>query len=389
MTCSRLLLPSRFKKMRMNKILTVLMGVLLLDTAATAQVVISPQLPPAGISLKSQLWGVTLSNAGTTSLLVRLNLVMTDQASGQQVLSATTNPVLLPPGVKLLQHTDVAPVTYLVLNNVYNIDASPTGFLPVGTFNVCYNVLYKNPAAEQEESIAEECTAVEVEPLSPPYLSLPGDQSETDERHPLFVWIPPAPAAYFTSLSYEVKLTEVLPGQQGEDALLQNMPLLYRMGHTGISLQHPSSLPALDTGKTYAWQVSASNNGQLVARSEVWTFKVRGAVTTGAAPQGQTAYFKLHRESATAYFLSTGVLKFLYVNDAADTLALVKVYDVSGAERREVAAPQQIARLISGENYIDFELDNSRLVNGRMYEVLLTNSRQEIWRGRFRFNKND
>src|SRR6187200_3654634 len=106
-----------------------------------AQVLITPQLPPVGITVKSELWNLSLVNSFPQSLEIQLEVQMTDVSNSQRVFSAISRPFILPKGTKNIRASDIMPLTFNVLNSSYNIDASPFGFLPIGIFNVCYTVI--------------------------------------------------------------------------------------------------------------------------------------------------------------------------------------------------------------------------------------------------------
>ena len=371
----------------MKKIITGLITIFFAK-AIIAQVIITPQLPQTGIKLKTQLWNLGLSNSGTVPLTVRLSMIMTDLSNGQQVLSASSGLIQLPPGVKLFQYNDVLPISYTVINNIYNIDASPNGFLPIGNFDVCFEVL--KPVGEIMENVAEECVQIEVEPLSPPYLNFPADQSDIDEPRPVFNWIPPAPVAFFTNLSYDFKLVEVLLNQNPDDAIQQNIPVTLKSNHSGTSFQYPGSITALDTGKTYAWQVAANNNGLFIAKSEVWIFKVKAQAFDNMSYQRETSYFRLKQESSNAYFVCDGVLKFEYQNELNDNTVSFSIYDVTTKEKNKIQLPQNNIGLKFGQNFIDYDIrEKNGIINGHFYLVELVNSRNENWSGRFEYKQNN
>src|ERR1044072_8316939 len=77
-----------------------------------AQVVITLQLPPLGLTIKPQLWNMSLINTTGASMTAEVRMVMTDAGTGATVLTATTPSFILPAGVKAINATTVAPITY-------------------------------------------------------------------------------------------------------------------------------------------------------------------------------------------------------------------------------------------------------------------------------------
>src|SRR6478735_5630764 len=77
-----------------------------------SQVVMNLQLPPIGITTKSQLWNLSLANTSSNSLLVQIEMNLTDPSNNQLVMTGTTKIFTLPVGIKQLQATDILPITY-------------------------------------------------------------------------------------------------------------------------------------------------------------------------------------------------------------------------------------------------------------------------------------
>jgi hypothetical protein len=347
----------------------------------TAQVTINLQLSPVGIVQKNQLWNLSLINSGTAGMLIKLNMVMTDMATGQPVLSASTNTINLSAGSRIIQYAELLPITYTVLNSNYNVDPSSTGFLPVGNFNVCYQAMKQGP--EGFKDITEECTSIEIEPLTPPYLSLPENEAAIEEDRPFFTWLPPNPTSLFNNLSYSFKLVEVLHKQQGSEAIQQNLPIVFLPGITGNSFNYPGANPRLDTGKTYAWQVVANNNNLRIATSEVWTFTVKRN-EQGKPVLADAPFYKLKTETGTAYFVCNGVLKYEYINELNDQKAALNIYDISNKSKKQLL--KEVAQnLKDGQNLISIDLKEDGLKKGHIYLVELINSRNEIWNCSFEY----
>ena len=346
-----------------------------------AQVLINLQLPQAGIHVKSQLWNMTLVNTGTEILNLKIDMTMTDIATGQAVLSAGTRMFTLSGGAKQIQLKDLVPVQYNVLNNAYAVNNSPDGFLPVGSFTVCFSILKKN--FETIDKISEECETIEVEPASPPVLITPGDLTETDQGHPLFNWLAPSPAYLFNNLSYAMKLVEVVNNQSPDEAVQRNIPVFYQSDIAKTSLLYPNSFAALQIGKTYAWQVVANNNGLYAAKSEVWSFKVSGAAKTTEASQ-PAYYYKLLKGGNASTFISDGFLKLEYVNENNDSTAQLVIYTYRKKKIDKVM--ESIVKLHFNQNLIDLDLrEAGGLKKNALYNIELMNSAGEIWSGRFEF----
>src|SRR5688572_5482237 len=205
----------------MKKIIWILLfSTKLMDSSA--QVITKLQLPPVGLTLKSQLWNLSLINTSNEDLDVRIELMVANASTNQKVLSGTTRLFNLPKGLRILTANIVAPVTYNVLSPEYNFSLNQEGFIPVGAYNVCYTVVaFRGDAGDR---IGEECETIDVQPLSPPLLISPSDSEYVEINRPLFTWLPPSPNNLFTALTYDFTLAEVQSTQSGADAIQQNIP---------------------------------------------------------------------------------------------------------------------------------------------------------------------
>lgn len=351
-----------------------------------AQLIINLQAPPAGVVQKSQLWNILVTNTRGGNIDASINMMMTNSQTGEQVLSAITGTVIFPPGNTMLNAAQLVPVQYNILSSSYNIDPGQNGFLPPGNFTVCYNFNF----IATHGIAAQACNAVMVEPLSPPQLILPEDQTAIENTDfPQFFWLPPAPMNLFTNLQYDLSLVQMNPGQSAADALQTNIPVLYQQGISGTSLLYPPSAPALQTGVQYAWKVVAKNNLSPVSASEVWTFTLK---TPGAdnVRLSELPYTRLKKDGESGYSVCYGKLKFAYINETADTAWNLTVYDISSMNRIPVALDMDSIRLKRGLNLEQIDVSGNRLfVNQHIYLLELQNSRNEVWRMRFEYLKPD
>lgn len=368
----------------MQKIILTTVFLCLLFTVRS-QVIINLQLPPAGLQLKSQLWNMALINSETNAISIKIDMVITDISTGQVVLSGNTGSILLPPGTKQVQVTDVMPVQYNILNTSYNVDANPNGFIPLGTFNVCYSVL-KN-SHEVVSKIAEECETVTVEPVSPPFLTLPDDLSVLHENRPLFTWLPPAPINLFGSLSYEFKLVELSLNQTASDAIQSNLPVLMS-NVTEPLLQYPFSSSPLDTAKVYAWQVKALNNRIAVSNSEIFSFKIENEGVKN--DHRYNVYTKLQGMDNIQLAHCNGVLKYEYVNIYNNPVIKLQLTDLTSKANRVIRLKEDSQEVVYGQNFLALDLgSNSELENNHTYLLVVTGAQGEAQAVKFIYNKKE
>ena len=176
----------------------ILLVILMHFFYAQAQLVVNVQLPPSGVIQKSQLWNIQVTNTSLNNVSVTINMTMINNETGEHVLTASTGIVSFIPGNTMLNATALLPIQYNIVSANNTMDGSPEGFLPAGSFTICYDF---NLATVQKASIARECNTVNIEPLSPPQLLLPENQTDIDTSAlPQFSWLPPAPLTLFTNL---------------------------------------------------------------------------------------------------------------------------------------------------------------------------------------------
>jgi hypothetical protein len=371
----------------MRQTLTVMIC-LLTAGMIQAQVFVNIQLPATGLTLKSQLWNLSLVNPTNADMNVQVEMTMTDISNNQRVLTATTRTFVLPKGVKQVKLADVAPVIYSLGAAGYNIDASPEGFLPVGIFNICYTVIKFNNDAE--DRLSEDCETMEIEPLAPPQLMMPADQEQCDVTRPFFNWLPPSPFNLFSNLVYDWMLVEVQSTQSAGDAIQQNIPVLTQPNISFTGFQYPLTSPELDTSKLYAWRITAKNNTSVIAVSETWAFRVRkfGLDTSLLLSKGY--YSRLRPEDDASYVISSGILRYEYLNELNSNTVDVKIFDISSSGRRQVQLDSSWQAVRYGQNFVEMNLSNNNdMVHKHIYLLVVTNARNERSYLRFEFRRPD
>ena len=362
----------------------LLMVGLIMGMYLQAQVVMTLQLPPLGLTIKPQLWNMSVINTTGVSMVGQIQMVMTDAGTGHTVLTATTPTFILPTGVKNLTAAAVAPVTYTA-GSGYTIDGNPNGFLPVGVYNICYTLTrWTNDVSEQ---LADECVTAEIEPISPPQLIQPADSDRVIARRPFFTWMPPTPYNSFSNLLYDWVLVEVQPTQSAANAIQQNVPVFLQSNLSFTSLQYPLSMSELDTGKLYAWRVTAKNNLSPIANSEVWSFKIQQFTTDTFHGVNKGFYVQLRRSPDASYAISGDNLRFLYQHELNSSSVQIKLTDISKPAQQDVELDSTTLAVKYGTNYLDLDVSKINLVNRHMYLLTITNDRKEYWYLKFEYRK--
>jgi hypothetical protein len=350
-----------------------------------AQVMINLQLPPAGLTMKEQLWSLSLVNSGQRPVSVYLEIQLSDASGNQRILTGTTREFLLPVGVKQIRPADITPINYNVVNPVYAVDATPNGFLPVGVFTICYSVYTHELHAER---IADECETIEVEPLSPPSLLFPGDHDSVEQARPQFTWIPPAPMQLFSRLTYELQVVEVMPAQTPTDAIARNIPILLLPDVRQTTAFYPASIKQLDTARTYAWRVKAMNNGRPIANSDTWIFRLAQPAKEQPPANLKYDYTKLSDKEEGSFTLSDGHVLFQYLHELNDTSVNIKLWDLSGTKRSAVSLPGLTLGVVYGLNFEELDLaDKTELISSHLYLLELSDSQGRKQFMKFQYSK--
>lgn len=343
----------------------------MLFVKGNAQLIATLQVPAYGIAQKSQLWNMMLINPTTASLNIQIELSLYNSAGSQKLLSAVTRVLEINKGARQIQYADVVPVNYNYLAGT-DIDRNPYGFLPVGYYKACYS--FSQIVGDMIIPLAEECTELEVAPLSPPQLLLPEDKARVDKPNPQFTWIAPLPEMLFRNLVYTLRVVELFPGQGYTDAMERNIPVVQERNLKQAFFDYPASARALERNKKYLWQVTA-HDGTYSVKTEIWLFEFPSDVTT--AKQQTSQHVELERGIGPAQFISNGLLKFRYQNELSDTLATFRIYPPG---REQEVKMKGTVKLKRGENFVDLSVEGKRfLQDGGMYCFALMNSSGEKW----------
>lgn len=335
----------------MYKLFMRLAFIILPLAGANAQVSISVLEPPSGIVQKTQLWNLSLIYSGNSLINVTIGMTIVDINDNQPLLTAFSRSIPLSKGVKVLRVADVSPIDYSYVSAGFN--RLTDAFIPVGNYRVCYTVY--TVEKETEIPLTENCINLEVQPLSPPQLTMPSDSANLQNPYPQFSWLPPAPLILFTDLNYDLLVTDVRDDQTPGAAIQENLPVYNARRLNTVVNNYPSSWKSLDTGKVYAWRIIAKNGENFAAQSDVWTFRITKDKSEKLTPYGN-AYIELKGNNPNT---STGVIP--------DNILGIKYYSYDKAHETSIRfknargeTVKEISRQIAyGNNFLVFRLDHS------------------------------
>jgi hypothetical protein len=371
----------------MKKIVWSVLLLFSIQSLKAQQVLLNYQLPPSGVSVKSQLWNFSILSTAGSNINIRIDLSFSDASTGQRIFTASSGMYTLTQAATQFQESTLSPIVYTVLNNFYNVDNNPNGFLPVGHFEVCLAVMQIN--SDLSDKIAEDCTTLEVEPVSPPLLVEPANGDTIYNKRPFFTWLPPMPATAFNNLSYDYSLVSVEGIQSPGDAIQQNIPLYSQEGLNVSSLPYPAALQELDTIRQYVWQVTAKSNNVPVAKSEVFVFRVGDNISQSVPVLPGGYYAILKKENDASYSNFNDAIKFQYLNEINDSVATIGIKDIDPSGSA-ISLDSPFVHLQFGNNFIIKDLSRSGgFINHHIYLLELLNSKQEHWYLKFEYRKPD
>lgn len=343
------------------------------------QLSVTLQGPPAGVIQKSSLWNMALINSGSGTMEVSISLSLLDSRTDQPVLTATTRPVLLTRGVRQLKPVDVSPVNYSYISPAFARMGPGDGLLPVGNYRACYTFYVYVGERHTESVLAEECIPLEVQPLSPPQLSMPADTALVETPYPQFSWLPPMPVNLFNDLKYDLLVTEVQTGQTPQSAIQENLPVYSGLNLTQAYHSYPASYKNLDTGKVYAWRVVAKNGQSFAAQSEVWTFHIGGRPVAPLVPANGT-YLELRSSNipVSTGIIPNNILGLQYYSYDKDHEAMIRLSGEKGETLKTLHRTLQY-----GKNFIVVALDGS-FKQGVTYFAEVFDLQHNLYRTSFR-----
>lgn len=344
----------------MRKLL--LLGLGFLPIVCFSQVNISMQPPNGSLVQKDQLWNLVVVNTDATRSVI-IRLAVRDALTGELLLSATTTEFNLVKGMNSVSGNRLQPIMY---NSTSSFDKA---YLPLGSYIACYQV----SGADKDigKPLGEECVKLDITPLSPPLLVLPENDSKISSRLPQLIWVSPTPVNLFQQLNYDLILTEVLSGQKPAEAIQQNIPVYVQHGITNQFLNYPSSATKLDSGKLYAWQITANDGLRYVAKSETWAFSVSSSDSSRSITQF-AEYIELNNSNSTIYNVRGEELRLKYFSFDPEYTSNIQV-----SERRGKVLYTRKLKIKPGENFITVSLPRN-IKGNTVYTLKLTAAHNKI-----------
>lgn len=358
----------------MKKIFIATSFIMLMQVAASGQLVIQPSIPSVGLIQKNQLWNVLVVNGAAANYKCVIQFILKDRTTGLEVLTASTGQFEIGNGTKQLNANLLSPIQYNYLQA--GMDNRLQGLLPAGSYVACYQLV--SLSTGKAENLAEECVQFDTEPLSPPMLIFPADSAAMENAPVQFSWMPPTPEGMFDRLRYELLITEIKTGQKAEEAMQENLPFYSDGALFTNRMNYPASATAFEKDKWYAWQVVARDDRAYAGKSEVWVFKI--GANEAVKKTSNDSYISINDNTADG--------KIFYI---AGKELLVKYYssEKSGNTRIIISTmngtviQQSTENIVYGDNYFKIPLSSAvdknqlykaeiKSLNNKTYSILFS-----------------
>ena len=256
------------------------------QTELNAQVTVILQQPPPYQFRLENMWKVTLINPTKTTYRVYLKGIASESTQGQ-IVAATSASFSLPPGAKIVNSSDLVPLSVDVINSKYSNVIKNIGDVPTGDYEICVSVI--NAATGME--LGTQCMDAQTQNLSAVELLQPenntrflsgaiseknfddvGNLKIITNSFITFSWMPPAPIPAGVKATYSIKIVEIFGNQSPYDALLSNKAFYVNQNIPSSVFLYPVQGRSFINNKKYAWKVYAYLNNVLVSESETWEF---------------------------------------------------------------------------------------------------------------------
>lgn len=218
---------------------------------------------------KEILSQISLSNNGPSGTgKFSISLV---NSSNAPIFTAESKPVQVNTGVNIYNSSTLSFFGFNYSSLPQGQYVKNTNRLSSGAFNYCVKFF---PLSGVESS-DEYCININSENNEALYLIYPSNEETIETTTPVLTWMH---TEAFNLLNegefFKITLVEKNEEQSPEGAILGNTPLMVKNRVTTHNIPYPLDAQKLEKGKQYAWQVQKIANGNIIASTEVWTFKI-------------------------------------------------------------------------------------------------------------------
>lgn len=318
----------------------------------------------------NSLWqGVISSNQ--TSIYVELSLVVTNNSKGV-IYSAYTDKLELKNATTVIEYNNIKILRTDFPNQEIKAFIEKTGGFPSGLYTCCISVIN----AQTKEVLSNDCQNVNALLYSSLLLNSPENKSSINNLSPLFVWSPLLMPVTDRMVQYEIKVCEMLKNQTATDAIIRNRPLMQKSRIANNQLIYTNDMFPLSYGKTYAWQVTATDNmNNVLGRSEIWEYTpMLDTIQTKVVNYFQS-YIDLNASATQSEYYIKNTIKVKYTDRKYPSELSYTIYDEKG---NLIEKSSTHLKVLSRENWYELNIDEHvKLKHKNKYSIEFTNSSQQ------------
>lgn len=186
-----------------------------------------------------------------------------------------------------------------------------------GAYEHCISI-FENATSEGSPMLFDDCNAGEQSNDFLINLVSPDDDEKITDYFPNLVWQPNGDAS---KLTYRLRVTDIKDGQNAQNAIMRNRPMLDAKGIRSNNTVYPANAAPLQCWTFYAWTVDAYYQDILVGSAETWKFAIVDDSLVNAVPK-ELAYLEVNVEQGANLTIAPGILKLKYIEKKAKTNSL-------------------------------------------------------------------
>lgn len=325
---------------------------------------------------QSSLSQITISNLSNSGV-VRIEGKLTNSAN-EVLLSTISDPVNIIEGVNVFGSHNLKFSSFIFSSSSQGEYTKTFHRLPSGAFNYCIQII---PVTGIEEG-DEFCQSIDASMDEQMFLVNPYNEEIINSATPILIWSHTEP---FNILApgefFRLKMVLIGEKQAAVEAMVINTPIYVSNYLEKHQVQYPLDAPTLEAGKKYAWQVEKVSNGNIIATTEVWEFRVEDKIQNT-----QMMYVELKKKlDGAIYVPQDDRIYFRYDERYKSDKLKCKIYS---DDRKEITPDltneqnESTNAKSSGYNSYELDLKPYKLKKG-YYTLEVLNEKNEVFKLKF------
>jgi len=245
-----------------KKILTIIAFVICIFSAKAQQITFSANYVSAGSNVDAVLDATAISSFANPTR-GNISVVVTEDLSGLPIMNIDFPDVSLLHGNNSM-HSFQNNAVKTFFNNGLSHTAEATGHFTPGNYSICWKFKRRGNTGE-----VQKCFVNQINPRF--RLDLIHPEDSICDLRPHFIW---TGSKTVNTSDFKVICVEIGAGQNEQEAIINNSPIVNNINQSGSQLAYPSSCPDLEEGKTYAWQVYEVAGGNILNSSDIGVFVI-------------------------------------------------------------------------------------------------------------------